>query len=48
MIAQEIITYVTVAIAAGYTIYQFVSVFVVKNNNSAGCCGCAGECSVKK
>jgi hypothetical protein len=46
MILQEVVTYIIVAFAVGYTIYQFIKVFIPSKTGTTGCSGCSGECSV--
>jgi len=45
---QEIITYLIIAWAAGYTIYQFVKITFLTRNKNTGCTGCNGGCGIKE
>jgi hypothetical protein len=47
MIVQEIITYLIVAAASGYALFQFVKILISIKNKNVHCNGCSGDCKIK-
>jgi hypothetical protein len=45
---QEIATYLIVATASGYALYELVKIIISVKNKNARCNGCSGGCEIKK